>query len=41
MMIVMEIIAENTKFALYYMNNEQQFRTFINTKVFQQVLAKE
>lgn len=39
MMIVMEMMAENTEFARNYLDNEQ-FRTFINTKVFQQALAK-
>lgn len=39
MMIVMEMMAENTEFAWNYLDNEQ-FRTFINTKVFQQALAR-
>lgn len=39
MMIVMEMMAENTEFARNYLDNEQ-FRTFINTKVFQQALAR-
>lgn len=39
MMIVMEMRAENTEFARNYLDNEQ-FRTFINTKVFQQALAR-
>ena len=38
MMIVMEMMAENTEFARNYLDNEQ-FRTFINTKVLQQALA--
>ena len=32
-------IAENTEFARNYLDNEE-FRTFINTKVFQQALAR-
>ena len=39
MSIVMEMMAENTEFARNYLDNEQ-FRTFINTKVFQRALAK-
>ncbi len=37
--IVMEMMAENTEFARNYLDNEQ-FRTFINTKVFQQALSR-
>lgn len=33
------MMAENTEFERNYWDNEQ-FRTFINTKVFQQALAK-
>ena len=39
MMIVMEMMAENTEFARNYLDNEQ-FRAFINTKVFKQALAR-
>lgn len=39
MLIVMEMMAENTEFARHYLDNEK-FRTFINTKVFQQALAR-
>jgi len=39
LMIVVEMMAENTEFARNYLGNEQ-FRTFINSNVIQQALAR-